>query len=315
MRPLKIASRGSTLALVQSNYIRNLLEKLIYGIDISIVKILTKGDKDKSDFLYKSDSKGFFTSEVEKAVLDGRADLAVHSLKDLPTTCTEGLVVAAVPKRESVADALIASGQIGSIAALPNGATVGTSSLRRVAQLRRLRDDLKCVPLRGNVETRVSKVALGKVDAAIVACAGLNRLGLADKISAVLPLEEFLPAPAQGALAVQIRAGDSELAELVSQLNDNHSLITTEAERCILTSMHGGCSIPMGVYSRICGDILTIDAMISDIEGKKCFKRSKSCHIKEAKMCAEKLAQEILAAGGQEILEQIRNTRNNEIKR
>lgn len=315
MRSLKMASRASKLALVQSNHVRDLLKNLSDGIEITIVKVSTKGDRDKADFLYKSDSIGFFTSEVENAVLDGRADIAVHSLKDLPTACTKGLVVAAVPKRESVADALIASSRAASIAALPAGASVGTSSLRRIAQLRRLRDDLKCVPLRGNVETRISKVATGKVDAAVVACAGLNRLGLADKISAILPPREFLPAPAQGALAVQIRTEDNELAELVSQLDDKNSRIAVETERCILTSLHGGCSIPLGVYSQISGDTITIDAMISDVEGKKYIKRSKTGCISEAKSCARELAQELLAAGGQEILEQIRNSRNDDIKR
>jgi hydroxymethylbilane synthase len=310
MRALKIASRASKLALVQSNYICNLLKNLSSNIEISIVEISTKGDRDKSDFLYKTDSMGFFTSEVENALLEGRADIAVHSLKDLPTACTEGLVVAAIPKRESVADALISSSQSASIAALPAGATVGTSSLRRISQLRKLRDDIKCVPLRGNVETRVSKVATGKVDAAVIACAGLNRLGLADKISAILPPQEFLPAPAQGALAVQIRTDDNELAELVTQLDDKNSRIAVEAERAILSSMHGGCSIPLGVYSQISGDNMIIDAVISDVEGDKYIKRSKTANINEAKSCAEELAQELLNAGGREILDQIRNSRN-----
>lgn len=310
MRTLKIASRASKLALVQSNYICNLLKNLSSNIEISIVEISTKGDRDKSDFLYKTDSMGFFTSEVENALLDGRADLAVHSLKDLPTACTEGLVIAAIPKRESVADALIASSQASSVAALPAGATVGTSSLRRIAQLRRLRDDIKCVPLRGNVETRISKVASGQVDAAVIACAGLNRLGLEDKISAILPPQEFLPAPAQGALAVQIRTDDNELAELVAKLDDKKSRIAVEAERAILSSMHGGCSIPLGVYSQISGDNMIIDAVISDVEGDKYIKRSKTANINEAKFCAEELAQELLNAGGREILDQIRNSRN-----
>ena len=310
MRSLKIASRGSKLALVQSNYICNLLKNLSGNIDISIVEISTKGDRDKSDFLYKTDSMGFFTSEVENALLDGRADLAVHSLKDLPTTCTEGLVVAAIPKRASVADALIASSQAFSVAALPAEATVGTSSLRRIAQLHRLRNDIKCVPLRGNVETRISKVASGQVDAAVIACAGLNRLGLADKISAILPPQEFLPAPAQGALAVQIRTDDKELTELFSKLDDKNSRIAVEAERAILSSMHGGCSIPLGVYSQISGDNITIDAVISDVEGDKYIKRSIAGHINQANVFAEKLAQELLNAGGREILDQIRNSRN-----
>jgi hydroxymethylbilane synthase len=312
MRALRIASRGSKLALIQSNYILNLLQNFSSQIEISIVKIYTKGDRDKTDFLYKSDSVGFFTSEVENALLDGRADIAVHSLKDLPTTCTKGLTVSAIPKRESVADALIASPEISSIAALPAGAVVGTSSLRRIAQLHRLRNDIKCVPLRGNVETRVSKVASGKVGAAIMACAGINRLGLSDKISAILPPQEFLPAPAQGALAVQIRTDDSKLAELVSKLDDENTRITAQAERHVLSSMHGGCSIPLGVYSEISGGNITIDAVISDVEGYKYIKRSATSDIDQANECAEKLAQELLDAGGREILEQIRKSRNKE---
>ncbi len=205
---------------------------------------------------------------------------------------------------------MIASSQAASIAALPVGATVGTSSLRRIAQLRMLRNDIKCVPLRGNVETRVSMVTSGQVDAAVIACAGLNRLGLADKISAILPPQEFLPAPAQGALAVQIRTDDNELAELVTKLDDKNSRIAVEAERAILSSMHGGCSIPLGVYSQITGDNITIDAVISDVEGDKYIKRSKTANINEAKSCAEELAQELLHAGGREILDQIRNSRN-----
>jgi hydroxymethylbilane synthase len=309
MRILRIASRGSKLALVQSNYIRDLLENLSDVLQISIVKISTKGDRDKSDFLYKTDSMGFFTSEVENALLDGKADIAVHSLKDLPTASTKGLIVAAIPQRESVADALIASSEVSSIAALPTGATVGTSSLRRIAQLRRLRSDIKCVPLRGNVETRISKVSTGQVDAAIIACAGLNRLGLSDKISAVLSPKEFLPAPAQGALAVQIRDDDNELSELVSKLDDKNTRIAVEAERCVLSSMHGGCSIPLGVYSQISNDSLTINAVISELDGGKYIERSARSQIDKANKCAKELAQELLNSGGRGILEQIRNDR------
>ena len=308
MGPIRIASRASKLALIQSNHVRSLLEGLGCDVEISIVKISTKGDSDKSDFLYKSDSIGFFTSEVENAILDGRADVAVHSLKDLPTAGAEGLIVAAVPKRESIADALVAKGPVSSIADLPAGATVGTSSLRRIAQLRRLRNDINCVPLRGNVETRVSKVAEGRVDAAVIACAGLNRMGLEDKISAILPPDEFLPAPAQGALAVQIRPEDAELGELVRRLDDKDARLGAETERHILASMHGGCSIPLGVYTRICDDTISIDAIICDLEGKRCIKRSKTVPVTQAKTCAEEMADELLNAGGREILEEIRNT-------
>lgn len=306
MRHIRIASRASKLALAQVNIIKESLEELSDDIEISIVEISTKGDREKFDFLHKSESVGFFTSEVEKAVQDGRADLAVHSLKDLPTTETKGLVVAAIPKREVVADALVVSGPASSIEDLPAGATVGTSSLRRIAQINRFRNDLKCVPLRGNVETRVRKVTAGEVDAAIVACAGLNRLGLKEKISAALDPKQFITAPGQGALAVQVRKQDTELADLACQLDDKATRIATEAERLVLSSMRGGCSIPLGVYARIVKEQLEIDAMIADIKGEKYVRRSKTTCLEAATSCARELANELLKAGGKEILQQLR---------
>ena len=312
MKHIRIASRASKLALVQANYIRALLQNLSRNVEISIVKISTKGDRDKSDFLYKSESIGFFTSEVEKAILDATADIAVHSLKDLPTAGTDGLVIAAIPQRESPADALVASRQVASITDLPAGAIVGTSSLRRIAQLKHQRKDLECVPLRGNVETRVSKVHNGQIDAAIVACAGLNRLGLTNRISAILPPQDFIPAPAQGALAVQIHVRNTELADLLGQLDDGPTRIAVEAERAVLAAMQGGCSIPLGVHAHISGDTITLNAMISDLEGKKYIKRSKTDSLGDAETSAKKLAEEMLTAGGQKILDQIRNTRKNQ---
>lgn len=306
MKSIRIASRGSKLALVQSNYIKGRLEELSGDVEASIVKISTRGDRDKSDFLNKPDSIGYFTSEVENALLDGRADVAVHSLKDLPTAYTAGLTVAAIPTRQVVADALVTSLDAASFADLPAGATVGTSSLRRIAQVRLARKDLKCVPLRGNVETRLAKVERRDVDAAIVACAGLNRLGLDDKISAVLPPQEFLPPPAQGALGVQTRADDAEVAELVSQLDDRDARITAETERRILASMHGGCSIPLGVYSRIEGDRIVIDTIVCDVEGDKHIRRTVTAPINQAQSTADQLAQELLDAGAKQILEKIR---------
>lgn len=309
MKHIRIASRASKLALAQVDLIRKLLEDLCSGLETSIVKISTKGDRDKSDFLYKSESMGFFTSEVEQALLDGRVDLAVHSLKDLPTALTPGLIVAAIPKRESPADALIAKEKVASIWDLPAGTTIGTSSLRRIAQLYMLRNDIKCVPLRGNVETRVRKVMEGRVGAIVIACAGLNRLGLNDKISAVLPPKDFIPAPAQGALAVQIRADDTELADLVKQTDDKNSRIAVETERCVLETMHGGCSIPLGVYAQIQNDEIDIDAIISDLEGKKYVRRTIKAPFDQAGTAAKRLAAELLADGGQDILNKIRNSR------
>ena len=310
MKPIRIASRASKLALVQSNYILKLIQDINPGISISIVKVTTEGDRNRADFLYKSESVGYFTSEVEKAVLDGRADLAVHSLKDLPTSLTPGLQIAAIPKRELVSDALITKYTVNSLNELPPGTVVGTSSLRRISQLKHFRNDLKCVPLRGNVETRANKVDGGQIDAAVMACAGLNRLGLSDKISVVLPPEQFITAPGQGALAVQIRTNDTELAELVSQLDDKVTRITVEAERHVLAIMQGGCSIPLGVYAKIVNDSLVMNAMIADINGINLIKRSKTSPVNQSLDCAQQLADELLKSGGRKILEQIRNDQN-----
>lgn len=307
MRRITIASRASKLALAQSGLVGDLIRSKYPDIDITIEKVSTKGDRDKSDFLYKTESVGFFTSEVEKVVLERRADVAVHSFKDLPTAITSGLTIAAVPKRESAADALVASGPVGSIAELPAGATVGTSSLRRIAQLRNIRSDLECVALRGNVETRVNKVADGQIDAAIIACAGLNRLGLAERISAILAPEEFIPAAAQGALAVQIRTDDDELAEIVSKIDDKNSRLTAETERTVLAAMHGGCSIPLGVHATVIGEAITVICVIANIDGTNLIKLSRSSAVGQSQECAAEVAQEVLAAGGKEILERIRS--------
>ncbi|MFC1675656.1 hydroxymethylbilane synthase [Planctomycetota bacterium] len=306
MKNIRIASRASKLALIQSNIVKTALEGLSADVNVSIVKISTEGDRDKSSFLYKKDSVGFFTSEVENALLDRRADIAVHSLKDLPTSITTGLQITAIPKRESPADALVSSLPVSSIADLPAGSTIGTSSLRRIAQIRHLRNDLKCVPLRGNVETRLSKVESGIMDSAIVACAGVNRLGLSEKISAVLEPNKFLIAPGQGALAIQTRTDDTQLIELVLKLDDENTRIGAEAERQILAKMHGGCSIPLGVFSEILGDTITLDAVICDTQGTKYIRTSRSAPLDQAKNTANEIAKELLNAGGKEILEQIR---------
>ena len=302
MKSLRIATRGSRLALIQADQVRRMLQKVRPELEVSTVEVFTKGDRDKSDFLHKAESVGFFTGEVERAVLDGRADIAVHSLKDLPTAETEGLTIAAIPPRESPADALICGGKADSIVALPAGASVGTSSLRRIAQVLHIRRDLTCVPLRGNVETRLRKVETGQVDAAIVACAGVNRLGLSEKIAATLCPTEFVPAPAQGALAVQARAEDVETIELLRQIDDREARVTAETERQVLAALHGGCSIPLGVFCRMQGEKLEIHAMLSDTQGGQYIKLSESCALGEAAVCARQLAKELLAKGGREIL-------------
>jgi len=310
MRTIRIATRASNLALAQSHYIASRLKNICDDIDISIVEISTKGDRDRSDFLYKTGTVGFFTSEVENALLDSRADLAVHSFKDLPTAIRPGLVIAAVPQRENPADALVCGKTAASIEALPKAATVGTSSLRRIAQVKNIHPDLNCLPLRGNVETRIAKVGSGDIDAIIIAAAGLNRLGLSEKITAILPPEIFVPAPAQGALAVQIRADDTELARTVKELDDKNARTTAEAERCVLAAMHGGCSIPLGVYARLEAGNIILNAVISDVDGKNLIRRSAVAPIDDAIDCAGRLAEELLDAGGKKILDKIRVARD-----
>jgi hydroxymethylbilane synthase len=318
MKQVRIATRGSRLAIIQAEIIADSLRNLTDDIEVTLVTVTTKGDCDTlvpqvTDFLHKSDARGVFTSGVETALLEGRADLAVHSLKDLPTAGTPDLLIAAIPAREYPADALVTSKKVDSLKDLPTGAFIGTSSPRRIALLRHFRSDLKIVPLRGNVETRVRKVESGDIDAAVLAYAGLNRLGLADKISAVLAPDEFLPAPGQGALAIQAHANNTELITLVSQLDDKISRVAVQAERYVLAAMHGGCRIPLGAYARVADDKLTIDAMIADLDGKILIKRSRSSTLKPpyepstwAQSCAQELAEELLSSGGSDILNQIR---------
>jgi len=305
MNQIRIATRASKLALVQANQIKKLLSLICKEVPTSIVEISTRGDRDKSDFLYTSGSVGFFTSEVERALLDGKADVAVHSLKDLPTTITNGLVISAIPQREMVSDVLVTAQTLSSLQELPKGATIGTSSLRRMAQLKRLRPDLDCRPLRGNVETRIRKVHENKIDAIVIARAGLNRLGLSDQISVVLPPDEFLPAPGQGALAVQTRCDDVELCDLVSKLEDPVAKITTETERRILAGLHGGCSIPLGIFSQIENETIHVHAILCNLAATKCIRKYLSGPVDRSMEIAETMTQQILEEGGQQILDEI----------
>jgi hydroxymethylbilane synthase len=273
---------------------------------ISIVEISTKGDRDRSDFLYQSNSVGFFTSEVENALLSGEGDIAVHSLKDLPTTITKGLVVSAIPQRESVSDVIVAAKKLSSIHDLASNARVGTSSLRRITQLKLLRPDLDCQPLRGNVETRIRKVQEGQVDAIVIAQAGMNRLGLSDHISLTLPPQDFIPAPGQGALAIQTRQNDTELCQLVSKLEDRNATITAKTERRILAGLHGGCSIPLGVHCRIKNETIHIHAILCNLAATRCIKKMASCPVDRAMGTADEMTGQILDEGGRDILEELR---------
>lgn len=305
MKQIRIATRASQLALTQTGHVMDALKAACPEVSIAIVEVSTKGDRDKSDFLYAVGSVGFFTTEVERVLLEGRADVAVHSLKDLPTAITEGLTIAAIPTRQAVNDVVIASAPIASLNDLAKGAKVGTSSLRRITQLKRMREDLDCQPLRGNVETRLRKVREGQYDAIVLAQAGLNRLALQDGHRLVLEPTEFIPAPGQGALAVQTRSDDADLCELVSRMEDPTARLTAETERRILAGLHGGCSIPLGVHACIDGQTMHIYTILCDLSGR-CIQKSLSCAVTDAVETADNLTQEILDTGGRDILESLR---------
>jgi hydroxymethylbilane synthase len=245
---VRIGTRGSRLALWQAEWVRDRLAEHALAAEIVVIK--TRGDAEVDRPLHQLEGKGFFTKEIEDALLDGRIDVAVHSLKDLPTRLPAGLALAAVPRRAAAEDALVARGPVASLAALPAGARVGTSSLRRVAQVRHVRPDLELVPLRGNVPTRVRKVQQdGALDAALVAAAGLDRLGLAGAIAARLDPLEMMPAPAQGALGLEIRAGDAAAAAALLPLEDATTARHAGAERALLAALGGGCQAPVAAWA------------------------------------------------------------------
>jgi hydroxymethylbilane synthase len=302
MRPLTVATRGGALAIAQTEHVIVALKKKCPGLKIKINEVITAGDKDRRTALWGLKETGFFTSQVEDTLIAQKADFAVHSFKDLPTAQREGLTIGAVFDRKFVEDCLVTRGPVDSIGQLPAGAKIGTSSLRRAAQLKHLRFDLKPTPIRGNVHTRLQKLDKGQFDAILLARAGLERLGLAGKISFIFDPAVFIPAPAQGALGVQTRVDDDKTNEIIAAIDDQNARTTTTAERKILTTMHCGCHAPVGAYAEISGGNIHIRAFISDLEGKNFITREIAGPAKDAEKLAEKIAKELLETGGKEIL-------------
>jgi hydroxymethylbilane synthase len=313
MKSLIVATRGGALAIAQTEHVIATLKKIHPGLEIRIKEITTTGDKDRRTALWTLKETGFFTSQVEDALIAHQADFAVHSFKDLPTVQRKGLIIAAVFDRNFVEDCLVAKQPLhrkasltgDSIEKLPAGAKIGTSSLRRAAQLKHLRSDLEPKPVRGNVQTRLRKLGTGQFDAILLARAGLERLGLAGKISLIFDPAIFIPAPAQGALAVQTRADDVETNKIIAAIDGQDARTTTTAERKILTTMQCGCHAPVGAYAEIDDSDIYIHAFISDLQGEKFIKRELSGPAKDAENLAEKIARELLQAGGKEILESL----------
>ena len=305
---LTVATRGGRLAIAQTRIVISALKKVYPALQIETKKITTRGDRDRRTALWNLKDTGFFTSQVEDALLAGQADFAVHSFKDLPTHRREGLTIAAVCERQFAEDCLMTAGSVSSIEQLPQSAKIGTSSLRRAAQLRRLRADLKPTSIRGNVLTRVRRLEERKFDAIILARAGLERLGLGRKISFCFDPEQFIPAPAQGALAVQTRTDDTVTTNLIAALNDKRASTITFAERQVLVTMQCGCHAPVGAFAKIGGDDIEICAFISDLQGENFIKRRIKGPAAQAGKLAEKLANQLLNAGGTKILKDLENS-------
>jgi hydroxymethylbilane synthase len=298
-----VATRGGELAIAQTEIVTDALKKFYPDIQFKVIKITTKGDRDRRTALWNLKDSGFFTSQVEDVLLAGQADFAVHSFKDLPTRQRKELTIAAVCDRQFAEDCLIATDAVSSIEQFRPSAKIGTSSLRRVAQIRRLRADLEITAVRGNVKTRIKKLDNGYVDAIILARAGIERLGLGRRISFCFDPVKFIPAPAQGALAVQTRSDDITTNKLVAAIDDRNARITTFAERQVLVTMRCGCHAPVGAFAKIAGDNIEIHAFISDVEGKNFIRRRIVGPAKESDKLAEQIANELLSSGGSEILQ------------
>lgn len=301
---LIIGTRQSLLALWQSNHIASLLRKQYPDCQVTLKKIVTKGDRILDVPLAQIGGKGLFTKEIETELLDGTVDLAVHSLKDMPTVLPEGLCLTAITTRANVGDAFV-SNKYASFSELPQGAVLGTSSLRRKAQLLAVRPDLKIVDLRGNVDTRLRKLDEGQMDAIILAAAGLERLGHADRIREIIPTTVCLPAVGQGALAIECRSDNKEVREMLAFLNDLPTKQATDAERAFLGLIEGGCQVPIGVHAEVENDNVKIEAVIASLDGSKVLRNNITGSAANAADLGRKLGQQMLAEGGEQILADI----------
>lgn len=302
---LTIATRGSKLALWQAEYVKSRLAALSPGLAVEFLVLKTQGDKILDVPLAAIGGKGLFVKEIEEALLDGRADLAVHSMKDVPAELPDGLIIGAVPEREDPCDVLLSADHAG-LDALPQGAIVGTSSLRRQAQLKALRPDLTITTLRGNLDTRLKKLMERDYAAIVVAAAGLNRLGLCAPHAERLEPPRFIPAVAQGALGIECREDDAALLDLLTGLDHEPSRIRVEAERGFLTALEGGCQVPIAGHAVLEGeDLVRLAGLVSDLTGQTIIRHQAVGFADDAWDLGTELAEEILEAGGREILDEI----------
>ncbi|MEM1023257.1 MAG: hydroxymethylbilane synthase [Myxococcota bacterium] len=300
--PLRIATRQSPLALWQAEWVADQLRK--QSLEVELLPMVTKGDKILDQALSKVGGKDLFVKEVEHAVIDGRADLAVHSLKDMPTDIPDGLVLAAHPTREDPRDALVAPNFLG-LDALPKGAKLGTSSLRRGAQLRRLRPDLQIVDIRGNVQTRLRKLEDEGMAATMLAYAGLVRLGTPEVATEVFSSERFLPAVGQGILGIECRTDDHRTRDQLAQLDDPAARAAAECERSFLARLQGGCQIPIGGHARV-DNRIELRGMVASLDGETVVEGALEGGLEDGRRLGVELAEQLLSRGAAEILDGLR---------
>ncbi len=300
---LRLGTRASALARWQADWTKGRLEAL--HVDVEIVLISTEGDE-LSNPIGEIGGQGLFTKRIQQALLENRIDVAVHSLKDLPTEPVDGLMLGAVPPRESPGDVLV-SNNVSDIASLPTGARIGTGSQRRKAQLLHIRPDLTVDDIRGNVDTRLRKLDDGDVDAIILAEAGLRRLGLVERITQIIPRHVMLPAVGQGALGIEIRTADIDNREIVQQLDHAATRQSVTAERQLLSALRAGCLAPVGAWARVHGEILELDAVVLSNDGKHRISASAKGDRNDAAQIGQGVADDLLARGAAELIAQSRN--------
>ena len=300
-KTLRIATRKSALALWQANHVQSLLREAHSGIEIELVKIVTEGDRILDRPLSEIGGKGLFLKELEYAMLNGEADLAVHSMKDVPASMAAGLVLDAVLPRANPYDALV-SRDNRLLADLPAGSNIGTSSLRRRSQLLALRPDLVVTDLRGNVDTRLRKLDEGQYDAIILACAGLERLGLGDRISETLQLPDWLPASTQGIIGLQCRQDDESTRSLIEPLADSDSMVVASAERAVAQVLEATCQVPLAVHAVLVAGKVRLKSMVSSPDGRESVRAEGEAPAAEAVALGEQVAADLLKGGAGDII-------------